>query len=41
MDKLFRLLENIWVSVAFAEAGTWEPVEDLLRDVLTPTEGES
>lgn len=23
-------------AVAFAEAGTWEPVEDLLRDVLTP-----
>ena len=25
-------------AVAFAEAGTWEPVEDLLRDVLTPEE---
>jgi pyruvate dehydrogenase E1 component alpha subunit len=23
-------------AVAFAEAGTWEPVEDLLRDVFTP-----
>jgi pyruvate dehydrogenase E1 component alpha subunit len=23
-------------AVAFAEAGTWEPVEDLLRDVHTP-----
>jgi len=23
-------------AVAFAEAGTWEPVEDLARDVLTP-----
>jgi len=23
-------------AVAFAESGTWEPVEDLLRDVLTP-----
>ncbi len=23
-------------AVAFAEAGTWEPVEDLLRDVTTP-----
>ncbi len=22
-------------AVAFAEAGTWEPVEDLLRDVHT------
>jgi pyruvate dehydrogenase E1 component alpha subunit len=25
-------------AVAFAEAGTWEPVEDLLRDVHTPQE---
>ncbi len=25
-------------AVAFAEAGTWEPVDDLLRDVLTPEE---
>lgn len=24
------------VAVAFAEAGTWEPVEDLLKDVYTP-----
>jgi pyruvate dehydrogenase E1 component alpha subunit len=23
-------------AVAFAEAGTWEPVEDLLKDVHTP-----
>lgn len=23
-------------AVAFAEAGTWEPVEDLLKDVTTP-----
>ena len=23
-------------AVAFAEAGTWEPVEDLLKDVMTP-----
>ena len=23
-------------AVAFAEAGTWEPVEDLVRDVYTP-----
>ena len=23
-------------AVAFAEVGTWEPVEDLLRDVMTP-----
>jgi pyruvate dehydrogenase E1 component alpha subunit len=26
-------------AVAFAEAGTWEPVEDLLRDVTTPQGG--
>ena len=26
-------------AVAFAENGTWEPVEDLTRDVLTPREG--
>ncbi len=26
-------------AVAFAEAGTWEPVEELTRDVLTPKEG--
>jgi pyruvate dehydrogenase E1 component alpha subunit len=25
-------------AVAFAEAGTWEPVEDLLKDVHTPAE---
>ena len=23
-------------AVAFAEAGTWEPVDDLLKDVYTP-----
>jgi len=28
--------EEVDAAVAFAEAGTWEPVEDLLRDVLTP-----
>ncbi len=28
-------------AVAFAEAGTWEPVEDLLRDVCTGEEGAS
>jgi pyruvate dehydrogenase E1 component alpha subunit len=27
---------EVEVAVAFAEAGTWEPVDDLLRDVLTP-----
>lgn len=26
-------------AVAFAEAGTWEPVEDLTRDVHTPAQG--
>jgi len=26
-------------AVGFAEAGTWEPVEDLLRDLLTPAGG--
>ncbi len=31
------VLAEVGASVAFAEAGTWEPVEDLLRDVLTPT----
>ena len=25
-------------AVAYAEAGTWEPVDDLTRDVLTPAE---
>ena len=29
-------LEEVEASVAFAEAGTWEPVEDLTKDVLTP-----
>jgi pyruvate dehydrogenase E1 component alpha subunit len=33
-----RAQAEVETSVAFAEAGTWEPVEDLLRDVLTPTE---
>jgi pyruvate dehydrogenase E1 component alpha subunit len=27
---------EIEAAVAFAEAGTWEPVEDLARDVMTP-----
>jgi TPP-dependent pyruvate/acetoin dehydrogenase alpha subunit len=27
--------EEIEKAVAFAEAGPWEPVEDLLKDVLT------
>ena len=33
-----RAQAEVEASVAFAEAGTWEPVEYLLRDVLTPTE---
>ncbi|MBE0550529.1 MAG: pyruvate dehydrogenase (acetyl-transferring) E1 component subunit alpha [Rubrivivax sp.] len=31
-----QALAEVDAAVAFAEAGTWEPVEDLLRDVLTP-----
>ena len=27
---------EIAAAVAYAEAGTWEPVEDLTRDVYTP-----
>jgi pyruvate dehydrogenase E1 component alpha subunit len=27
---------EVAASVAFAEAGEWEPVEDLLKDVHTP-----
>jgi hypothetical protein len=26
-------------AIAFAEAGPWEPVEDLLKDVLTIEQG--
>ena len=29
--------EEVGRAVDFAEAGSWEPVEDLLRDVCTPT----
>ncbi len=29
-------LAEVDAAVAFAEAGTWEPVEDLTKDVLTP-----
>ena len=41
-DSLLTALETsvsdeISQAVDFAEAGTWEPVEDLLRDVYTPT----
>ncbi|OHC70797.1 MAG: pyruvate dehydrogenase (acetyl-transferring) E1 component subunit alpha [Rhodocyclales bacterium RIFCSPLOWO2_02_FULL_63_24] len=28
--------EEVAAAVAFAEAGTWEPVDDLLKDVMTP-----
>ena len=28
--------DEINLAVSFAEAGTWEPVEDLLKDVYTP-----
>ena len=31
--------EEIAEAVEFAEAGTWEPVEDLLKDVCTPAGG--
>ncbi|KGI67057.1 pyruvate dehydrogenase (acetyl-transferring) E1 component subunit alpha [Mycolicibacterium rufum] len=30
--------DEVASAVAFAEAGTWEPVEDLTRDVMTPAE---
>jgi pyruvate dehydrogenase E1 component alpha subunit len=29
-------MQEVDAAVAFAEAGTWEPVEDLAKDVLTP-----
>lgn len=40
-DRDFQAMESevaaeVAASVAFAEAGTWEPVSDLLRDVYTP-----
>jgi pyruvate dehydrogenase E1 component alpha subunit len=28
--------DEVEAAVAFAEAGTWEPVDQLLRDVTTP-----
>jgi len=31
-----RVMREVDEAVAFAEAGTWEPVEDLTRDVYTP-----
>ena len=30
------VMQEVAEAVAFAEAGTWEPVEDLARDVYTP-----
>lgn len=30
--------DEVGMAVQFAEAGTWEPVEDLLKDVYTPAE---
>jgi pyruvate dehydrogenase E1 component alpha subunit len=30
--------DEVNLAVTFAEAGTWEPVEDLLKDVYTPVE---
>jgi TPP-dependent pyruvate/acetoin dehydrogenase alpha subunit len=40
-DTDFEVLERevaveVAASVAFAEAGTWEPTSNLLRDVMTP-----
>lgn len=32
---------EVEAAVAFAEAGSWEPVEDLVRDVYTPAEAMS
>jgi pyruvate dehydrogenase E1 component alpha subunit len=32
-----RVMAEVEQAVACAEAGSWEPVEDLYRDVLTPT----
>jgi pyruvate dehydrogenase E1 component alpha subunit len=42
-DALFAALETsvadeIQLAVEFAEAGTWEPVEDLMKDLVTPAE---
>jgi pyruvate dehydrogenase E1 component alpha subunit len=31
-----EVMQEVAEAVAFAEAGTWEPVEDLARDVYTP-----
>ena len=34
-------IEEVETAVAFAEAGTWEPVEDLTRDVYTPPDSKT
>jgi TPP-dependent pyruvate/acetoin dehydrogenase alpha subunit len=34
-----EVADEIAVAVAFAEAGTWEPVEDLTRFVLAESAG--
>jgi pyruvate dehydrogenase E1 component alpha subunit len=36
LDK--RVQAEVAAAVEFAEAGSWEPVEDLLKDVYTPAE---
>ncbi|MCC7419899.1 MAG: pyruvate dehydrogenase (acetyl-transferring) E1 component subunit alpha [Planctomycetaceae bacterium] len=36
-----RAAADVAEAVAFAEAGPWEPVEDLTRDVYTPRAGDS
>jgi pyruvate dehydrogenase E1 component alpha subunit len=33
-----EVLQEVTTAVAFAEAGTWEPIEQLTRDVYTPRE---
>ena len=33
-----EIAAEVQASVDFAEAGTWEPVQDLCRDVTTPRE---
>lgn len=43
-DAVLQAIEDAVVAeiaeaVAFAEAGTWEPIEDLLKDVYTPADG--
>jgi pyruvate dehydrogenase E1 component alpha subunit len=30
------VVDEVDCAVAFAEAGTWEPVDDVLKDVYTP-----